>query len=276
MKIFVSWAGEYSKGVAHVLREYLPTMLQGLNVFMSQHDIDSGSRWAQRISVELEGSNFGLLCLTPNNLESKWLLFEAGALTKHIDGKACGLLCGGLTPKEVDGPLSQFQHRVLDFENFKILLHDLNKCVPQSLEKSQIDKIHLKWWPDIESEVAKLPSEQPRSTPRRGREIPEILEELVERVRGLERAQNSGSGPVVHDRGYWLATQVRSPAELELLANVVRGPRNLEDKGLRAAIDPVEIERLVDVGAIRRTNGRLRIPVSLRVVLLRLFPQKTK
>src|SRR5207253_2371159 len=82
MKVFISWSGPASRDVATALRKYLPCMLQGLQVFMSQHDLESGSRWAVGLTSELSETNFGLICLTPDNLLSPWLLFEAGAITK--------------------------------------------------------------------------------------------------------------------------------------------------------------------------------------------------
>jgi len=71
------------------------------------------SRWSIELSKELEAASFGILCLTPDNLNSAWLLFEAGALTKHAEGRACCLLFGGLRPADVSGPLSQFRIALL-------------------------------------------------------------------------------------------------------------------------------------------------------------------
>ena len=88
MKIFISWSGDLSQRVAEILDNYLPAMIKDLKTFLSRH-IQSGSRWNLELMKELSESNFGILCLTSENLNSAWLLFEAGALTKHVEGRAC-------------------------------------------------------------------------------------------------------------------------------------------------------------------------------------------
>ncbi len=127
MKIFLSWSGERSQRVAATLRKHLPLMIQSLNVFMSKHDIESGARWGSELSRELDETSFGVLCLTEENLSSPWLQFEAGALVKHAESRACGILIGTLGVAEITGPLSQFQHRRFDHDEILHLLKDINK-----------------------------------------------------------------------------------------------------------------------------------------------------
>lgn len=49
---------------------------------MSEHDIDKGTRNIPAIARNLDETQFGIICLTPENLNAAWLLFEAGALSK--------------------------------------------------------------------------------------------------------------------------------------------------------------------------------------------------
>jgi len=163
-------------------------MIQGLDVFMSKHDLESGARWSLQLAAELEQTNFGIVCLTPENLESPWLLFEAGALTKHLEGRACALLFSGLTPASVSGPLAQFQNRTFHKDDFRALLQDMNAKLPNQLGAKQLDMIFEKWWPDIERDsnlamkrLAAVGGGAPR------REQREILEEILTRIRDLER-----------------------------------------------------------------------------------------
>ncbi|MBI5279843.1 MAG: hypothetical protein HY854_25655 [Burkholderiales bacterium] len=46
----------------------------------SQVDISAGDRWAQEVDKQLEASNSGIICVTPENFNLAWILFEAGAL----------------------------------------------------------------------------------------------------------------------------------------------------------------------------------------------------
>jgi hypothetical protein len=72
-------------------------------------DIDKGARWSLDVASRLEQARLGIICLTPANLHSDWLLFEAGALSKTVKSTyVCPLLLD-LQPAELHGPLAQFQ-----------------------------------------------------------------------------------------------------------------------------------------------------------------------
>ena len=94
MKVFISWSGAISHQVALVLREWLPSVIQAVEPYVSSEDIDKGARWTTDISKELEASQYGILCVTPENIEAPWLNFEAGALSKTIDkSRVCPRSC---------------------------------------------------------------------------------------------------------------------------------------------------------------------------------------
>lgn len=198
MKVFLSWSGPLSQRVAEILRKYLPVMIQGLRPFLSKHDVESGSRWSYRLARELEESSFGILCLTSANLDSPWLLFEAGALTKQAEGQACGLLIGSLKPTDIRGPLSQFQHRTFSKDEFSSLVQDVNSKLEKPLEEQQLNLILDKWWPDIDGEYQSALKTVPSENQRQPRHQLDILEELLERVRIIEKNQVSPNAEKVY------------------------------------------------------------------------------
>ncbi|MDA9291569.1 toll/interleukin-1 receptor domain-containing protein [bacterium] len=105
MKVFISWSGTRSKAMANALKEWIPLIVQHAKPFVSDKDISAGDRWAQAIAGELESSDFGILCITPENISSEWIMFEAGALSKSMQvGKVIPLLFG-LELSDLSGPL---------------------------------------------------------------------------------------------------------------------------------------------------------------------------
>src|SRR5579871_1905939 len=109
MKIFISWSGERSREVAQALKESLPLILQYVDAFLSADDIDKGARWSGEIAAKLDACHYGVVCLTPENLDSAWIHFEAGALSKSVSAARVAPLLLELKKSEVTGPLSQFQ-----------------------------------------------------------------------------------------------------------------------------------------------------------------------
>src|SRR5689334_6415603 len=128
MKIFISWSGKPSLGVATALREWLPDIFNGVKVFVSAEDVRKGKRWLLEISKELDDCNFGIACLTHENMNAPWLLFETGALSKSLkESSVCTLLLGGLRVGDVEGPLSNLQHTAFEREDFYKLLRSINE-----------------------------------------------------------------------------------------------------------------------------------------------------
>jgi TIR domain len=84
MKIFIGWSGAKSKLLAKALYDWLPNVLQNVEPYMSE-EIEKGTSWASEIGNEVQNSDFGLCCITRDNLTAPWLHFEAGALSKVVD-----------------------------------------------------------------------------------------------------------------------------------------------------------------------------------------------
>ena len=85
MKVFVSWSGTRSRLIARELSAWLKDVFQGIETWMSEADIKAGARWADKLSEELQRSNFAVMCLTPENMGSPWMLFEAGAISRSVE-----------------------------------------------------------------------------------------------------------------------------------------------------------------------------------------------
>ena len=154
MKVFISWSGTKSHRVAMIFREWLPSVIQSLEPYVSSEDIDKGARWSTDIANELEDSTFGILCVTKDNLEAPWISFEAGALSKTMDKSFVTPFLFDIKRSEVNGPILQFQSTIFEREDIKKLVTTLNKaCAENGISDSMLDKAFDVWYPTLEKEL---------------------------------------------------------------------------------------------------------------------------
>jgi hypothetical protein len=184
MRAFISWSGEPSQSIARALRDWLPTVVQHVEPWMSDEEIKSGTRWNDQVAKALDQTDFGIVCVTASNQHQPWLMFEAGALAKRLDVGRLVPLCLDLAPADVTGPLEAFQGRCLDESGMKKLVQDMMVLRDKPPAQAQINRLFQAMWPALESQVkeAELQSPTPRPSPRSPQEM---LEELVDRVRPL-------------------------------------------------------------------------------------------
>lgn len=194
MKVFISWSGELSRQVALVLRDWLPSVIQSVEPYVSSEDIDKGSRWLSDISKELDESYFGILCVTHESINAPWLNFEAGALSKSFDRSHVIPFLLGVKRSEIQGPLLQFQSVIFKKDDVKKLVLSINNAlVENKLEKERLQKIFDVWWANLEKELRELESAATSSKPseEKVRTIApsdeEILEEILDLVRRQQR-----------------------------------------------------------------------------------------
>lgn len=86
MKVFLSWSGTKARFVATAMKVFLQDVNQRTIVWFSVSDILAGERWGLKLATELEGTDYGIICVTQESLQSPWTLFEAGALAKSVTG----------------------------------------------------------------------------------------------------------------------------------------------------------------------------------------------
>ncbi|MCA3692134.1 toll/interleukin-1 receptor domain-containing protein [Aquidulcibacter sp.] len=192
MKVFISWSGSRSKDLANALHGWLPMVLQYVTPFVSEKDISAGDRWAQTIAGELEAANFGIICITPENKNSEWILFEAGALSKSImEGKVIPLLLG-LELSDLSGPLSQFQAQKVEEGGLLEIVRAINKVAENRANPQIVEQLVPTVWPRLKEDLDKIPDKVQPHKQKRNQD--EILEELVSGVRGISLRMRDISG----------------------------------------------------------------------------------
>lgn len=188
MKVFISWSGQRSREAARALHEWLPLVLHYVEPWMSDRDIDAGERWALEIGKELEASNFGIICLTEDNVASPWILFEAGALSKQMPvASICPYLIG-VEFSGITGPLAQFQAKKAQAEHTLDILHSINKRASRPVDVERLGTLFERLWPVLERGLQSLPTPGPKNVA--ARTVHEILEELLGTVRLLDHRLN--------------------------------------------------------------------------------------
>ncbi len=191
MKVFLSWSGEPSHLVAMVLRDWLPAVLQAVEPWLSSEDIGSGSRWAVEISKALEESRVGILCLTADNLDSNWLNFEAGALSRLPSSQVC-IFAVGVKPSEVTGPLAQFQVTESTKDDTFKLLKTLNEVLgPNGLAPDSLRRAFGRWWPELVGHLEGIAPAAARLA--KPRQVEHMMEEALILLRGLAADQPPAS-----------------------------------------------------------------------------------
>ena len=184
MKVFISWSGSRSEKVAEALRDWLPSVIQSVDPFMSASDIEKGSRWSSEIALQLEEAHFGLICLTQDNLQSPWLLFEAGALSKSLGSSRVVPYLYGISQTLLQGPLAQFQAALADRASTLEIVKSVNKALEeQGLEATRLEKAFETWWPSLETALNGIPEATEKAPPPRTDRG--ILEEILHLCRQM-------------------------------------------------------------------------------------------
>jgi D-ribose pyranose/furanose isomerase RbsD len=234
MKVFICWSEDRSKVVAETLRDWLKKVIQQLEPFLSTQDIRTGKRWSLEIASQLGETKFGILCLTRENLDSPWLNFEAGALSKTIDNRTfvCPYLIGGLQPAEVPDPLGQFQSNLADREGTLKLIKTINSALTEKkLEEVVLNETFEKFWPDLEKALRTLPPVKGEEIPKR--KVEDMVEEILNTVRGLTfRMQN-----LEENFGYY----PKSLSFAQLLQSMPR-PRTLQEFAFAKYLDEIKTD----------------------------------
>lgn len=195
MKVFISWSGSTSRAVALALSEWIPKVIQGVTPYVSAKDLDKGSNWTVELAKELEDTEFGIICLAPDNLSSPWLHYEAGAITKSVDSRVAPVLFQ-VEKTSVGHPLAQLQLTSIDAEDFELLMMSISKVAGNHLTPERIKESVKVWWPSLEESLATIESPKP---PKEGQarvaqepdkpeaNSDELMSEMLSLVRRMDR-----------------------------------------------------------------------------------------
>ena len=262
LRVFISWSGDLSRSVAGALREWLPSIFDLVDPWMSDADIGSGARGLEEIHSTLSRCSFGIIVVTEENQHSAWLNYESGAISKSISDsqtRVIPVLVDISAPSQLTGPLAQFQARKLDEEGMLLVVDSMAAELGVTTETAK--ERFAAFWPKLSDRVDSALNSKvvAGASKNKQRSVPDMIEEVLTQVRDLSRTVDGMSFalqgrpeliPLIH--------------ELELIARELADSR---DKG--SIIAHRRLVRIVErmyrdpVLVFSRYPDRLRSPVKL-------------
>ena len=199
MKIFICWSQSRSKVMAEALRDWIPDVMQACEPWISSEDIDPGARWSSDLAKQLDEIQFGIICLTSENLNAPWIHFEAGAISKKLTDKTrvCPYLLD-IEPTDVIGPLTQFQAIKADKEETRKLMAAINRALDtQALPDDRFNRTFDANWPRLEGILKNIP-ENTQVVKQPARKEKDMIEEILRTVREHSRILSDLSSSTQH------------------------------------------------------------------------------
>lgn len=187
MKVFMSWSGARSKAAAELLHDWIKCVVQASKPWISTRGIGRGTVWFTEINNELKDTSVGIICLTHENKNSPWILFEAGALAKGLTTTRVCTFLVDLGPNDIQDPLAQFNHTLPTRDGLWSLVRTLNSTLESMLDGPTLEVVFEQFWPDFEKKFAALLADHPQVGVVEVRSKDDLLSEILENTRGLNQ-----------------------------------------------------------------------------------------
>jgi hypothetical protein len=197
--VFVSWSKARSKGPAKAFADWLGVVVQLARPWISTKDVPAGSPWFSKITAALEHCNFGVVFVTRENMREPWLHFEAGAVLKAVSNEArvCPVVLDfDLT--DLEDPFASLNAVRPDREGMLRLALEINAAIDSGVGEDQVKVAFDGQWANLEQKLTLPPGKA--ATARHQRDDRELLEEILLRVRALERESNKVVGHGFRER----------------------------------------------------------------------------
>lgn len=224
MKVFISWSGELSKSVAEHLKKWIPCIIQSIDVFFSPEDIEKGENWDSKITQVLSECNYGIICLTPQNVSAPWINFEAGAIAKSLDSRVSCLMAN-IKPSDIKGPLSRYQATKLEEKDFFRLISEINKATDHPLDESRLSNAFDAMWPQLNQNLTETLSIDADTPPKELEDDP--IEEILQLLRKVSSIVSSPADLLPPDYFEYLherqseSNQMHREIQRELIDNIL-------------------------------------------------------
>lgn len=192
MKIFLSWSND-SRVVADALFSVLPRLFDDAEPFVST-ETRAGTIWLPELEKELSDTEFGIVCVTRQNMTSRWLHYEAGALSRRVGAKRQVMpvfLIDIERVEDVGGPFAGFQLTRATKDGFVSVVKVINelRTGPKIEEQILLERVET-YWPTVHAAVESVRSGTPQESVERDPSA--LLSEILQIVRGLAVSRSAG------------------------------------------------------------------------------------
>lgn len=147
--VFISWSGLRSRQLASLLHDWIPKLSSEIQTWMSDSDVPAGEQWIDVLIEKARSARAMVVCLTPENQDSRWLHFEAGLSM----GKPVIPVLQGLDPGDVHPPLSVFNCCIADDRGMQKLLSRLTQVLAVPAVEQHSFDIN---WPTLGQAIEKI------------------------------------------------------------------------------------------------------------------------
>jgi TIR domain len=203
MDILLSWSGRPSHEVAVFLREWLLEVLPGSKPWISSEDIAKGTRWSDELHAQLDKCKVCIVCVTPENVQSPWLYYEAGVIASKLgDAAVCPYLVGVPLKEITQTPLNLYQATEANKSDTLKLLRSLNQRLESPHDSGMLEGNFQTKWPQLKRLLDKILEGLMQGEP-------PISQRLTQEAKEMLIAACEGEGKIIHLR--WLGgTEIRA------------------------------------------------------------------
>jgi hypothetical protein len=235
MKVFISWSGDRSKQVAELLDDWIQCVIQAVDPWMSSKDIDRGALWFTEISDQLSNTSVGIVCLTKENKDKPWILFESGALAKGLSSNRVCTFLIDLSPTDLENPLAQFNHTFPTRDSVWELVRTINLTLKEkALKESILEKVFDTYWSQFEDDFKRIIETTPVTEITAKRKDNDIMLDVLSTVRLLDRRLRSIESN--NDRRFINENEINSKTESFSLNEIRMNIQNLIEQELTASM----------------------------------------
>ena len=149
MHVFISWSQERAKIVASALHEWLPTLLDGIEPFISSSEILD--RPITTMDEMLSKSPTGIWVVTSESSGDSWPVFECGALSRN--GPVVPYLID-IEPGDLPAPIRVLhQARRSTLADTRLLVRDLNAKLETPVATKVLETRLQAMWPMLYASI---------------------------------------------------------------------------------------------------------------------------